>query len=37
MLWRNRAEVFFPEQKAREPGGIKQVQDYGLYCQHYGE
>jgi len=36
MLWRNRAEVFFPEQKAREPGGIKRVQTR-LYCQHYGK
>ncbi len=36
MLWRNRAEVFFPEQKARAPGGIERV-NTGLYCQHYGK
>ena len=36
MLWRNRAEVFFPEQKARAPGGIKRIRT-DLYCQHYGK
>lgn len=36
MLWRNRAQVFFPEQKARAPGGIERVQT-GLRCQHYGK
>lgn len=36
MLWRNRAQVFFPEQKARAPGGIERVQT-GLHCQHYGK
>jgi hypothetical protein len=36
MLWRNRAQVFFPEQKARAPGGIERVQT-GLRCQHHGK
>lgn len=36
MLWRNRAQVFFPEQKARAPGGIERVRT-GLHCQHYGK
>ena len=36
MLWRNRAEVFFAEQHAREPGGMERVQT-DLYCQHYGK
>jgi len=36
MLWRNRPEVFFAEQHAREPGGIERVQT-DLYCQHYGK
>jgi hypothetical protein len=36
MLWRNRAEVFFPEQKARAPKGIERVRT-DLHCQHYGK
>jgi hypothetical protein len=36
MLWRNRSEVFFAEQHAREPGGVERVQT-DLYCQHYGK
>jgi len=36
MLWRNRPEVFFAEQHAREPGGVERVQT-DLYCQHYGK
>ena len=36
MLWRNRAEVFFPEQKARSPVGIKRIRT-GFYCQPYGK
>lgn len=36
MLWRNRAEVSFPAQKARAPGGITRVRT-GLHCQHYGK
>jgi hypothetical protein len=36
MLWRNRPEVFFGKQHAREPGGLERVQT-DLYCQHYGK
>jgi glycosyltransferase involved in cell wall biosynthesis len=36
MLWRNRPEIFFTEQHAREPGGMDRVQ-VNLYCQHYGK
>jgi hypothetical protein len=36
MLWRNRPEVFFAEQHAREPGGLERVRT-DLYCQHYGK
>ncbi len=36
MLWRNRPEVLFAEQHAREPGGMERVQT-DLYCQHYGK
>ena len=36
MLWRNRREVIFAEQHAREPGGVERV-GIGLYCQHYGK
>jgi glycosyltransferase involved in cell wall biosynthesis len=36
MLWRNRPEVFFAGQHAREPGGVERVQTE-LYCQHYGK
>ena len=36
MLWRNRPEVFFAEQHAREPGGLERVQTE-LFCQHYGK
>jgi Glycosyl transferase family 2 len=36
MLWRNRPEVFFGKQHAREPGGVERVQT-DLYCQHYGK
>jgi glycosyltransferase involved in cell wall biosynthesis len=36
MLWRNRPEVLFAEQHAREPGGVERVQT-DLYCQHYGK
>jgi hypothetical protein len=36
MLWRNRPEVFFGPQHAREPGGIERVET-DLYCQHYGK
>jgi glycosyltransferase involved in cell wall biosynthesis len=36
MLWRNRSEIFFAEQHAREPGGVERVVT-GLYCQHYGK
>jgi hypothetical protein len=36
MLWRNRSEVLFGEQHAREPGGVERVQT-DLYCQHYGK
>jgi Glycosyl transferase family 2 len=36
MLWRNRSEVFFAEQHAREPGGVERVQT-DFYCQHYGK
>jgi glycosyltransferase involved in cell wall biosynthesis len=36
MLWRNRPEVFFGSQHAREPGGVERVRT-DLYCQHYGK
>ena len=36
MLWRNRPQIFFTEQHAREPGGIEREQVI-LYCQHYGK
>ena len=36
MLWRNCEKVFFAEQHAREPGGIKQLRTE-LHCQHYGK
>jgi len=36
MLWRNRPEIFFAEQHAREPGGTERVKT-DLYCQHYGK
>jgi hypothetical protein len=36
MLWRNRLEVTFAEQHAREPGGVERVRT-DLYCQHYGK
>jgi glycosyltransferase involved in cell wall biosynthesis len=36
MFWRNRPEIFFAEQHAREPGGTKRVKT-DLYCQHYGK
>ena len=36
MLWRNRPQIFFTEQHAREPGGMERVQ-VNLYCQHYGK
>ncbi len=36
MLWRNRPEVVFAEQHAREPGGLERVRT-DLYCQHYGK
>jgi hypothetical protein len=36
MLWRNRPQIFFAEQHAREPGGMERVQ-VSLYCQHYGK
>jgi hypothetical protein len=36
MLWRNRPEIFFAEQHAREPGGVERVET-DLYCQHYGK
>ena len=36
MLWRNRSEIFFAEQHAREPGGVERVVT-DLYCQHYGK
>jgi hypothetical protein len=36
MFWRNRPEVFFGPQHAREPGGIERIETE-LYCQHYGK
>jgi Glycosyl transferase family 2 len=36
MLWRNRPEIVFAEEDAREPGGTEQVRTE-LYCQHYGK
>jgi glycosyltransferase involved in cell wall biosynthesis len=36
MLWRNRPEVVFAAQHAREPGGVERVAT-DLYCQHYGK
>jgi hypothetical protein len=36
MLWRNRPEVVFAQQHAREPGGAVRVRT-DLYCQHYGK
>ena len=36
MLWRNRPEIHFAEQHAREPGGLRHVRT-DLYCQHYGK
>jgi glycosyltransferase involved in cell wall biosynthesis len=36
MLWRNRPQVVFAAQHAREPGGVEQVRT-DLYCQHYGK
>lgn len=36
MLWRNRPNVFFGAQQAREPGGLERVETE-LYCQHYGK
>ncbi len=36
MLWRNRREVIFGGQHAREPSGIERVRTE-LYCQHYGK
>ena len=36
MLWRNRPEVFFGEQKGREPRGLQRICT-DLYCQHYGK
>jgi glycosyltransferase involved in cell wall biosynthesis len=36
MLWRDRPEVVFAEQHAREPGGVERVAT-DLYCQHYGK
>jgi glycosyltransferase involved in cell wall biosynthesis len=36
MLWRNRPNVFFGAQHAREPGGFERVETE-LYCQHYGK
>jgi glycosyltransferase involved in cell wall biosynthesis len=36
MLWRDRPQIFFAENHAREPGGIGQVRT-DLYCQHYGK
>jgi hypothetical protein len=36
MLWRNRPEVYFAEQHAREPGGIERLRT-DLQCQHYGK
>jgi len=36
MLWRNRPQIVFTEQHAREPGGIEREQ-VNLYCQHYGK
>ena len=36
MLWRNRPNIVFAEQHAREPGGTERVRT-DLYCQHYGK
>lgn len=36
MLWRNRPQVVFAAQHAREPGGVERVRT-DLYCQHYGK
>ena len=36
MLWRNRPNVFFGAEHAREPGGLENVETE-LYCQHYGK
>jgi Phage integrase family len=36
MLWRNRPEVYFAEQHAREPGGMERLRT-DLQCQHYGK
>jgi glycosyltransferase involved in cell wall biosynthesis len=36
MLWRNRPNVFFGAQHAREPGGLERVETE-LCCQHYGK
>jgi hypothetical protein len=36
MLWRNRPEVVFGEEHAREPGGTGRVLT-DLHCQHYGK
>ena len=36
MLLRNRSEICFAEQHAREPGGVERVRT-DLYCQHYGK
>jgi hypothetical protein len=36
MLWRNRPEIHFAANYAREPGGLKNIRT-DLYCQHYGK
>jgi hypothetical protein len=36
MLWRNRPQVHFAQEHAREPGGVDPV-SVDLYCQHYGK
>ena len=36
MLWRNRPQVHFAQQHAREPGGVDR-ESVDLYCQHYGK
>jgi glycosyltransferase involved in cell wall biosynthesis len=36
MLWRNRPQVHFAPEHAREPGGVDRL-SADLYCQHYGK
>jgi glycosyltransferase involved in cell wall biosynthesis len=36
MLWRNRPQVHFAQEHAREPGGVGRV-SVDFYCQHYGK